>query len=106
MDMAVIFTNHGIDTPETFDMHMIQLCKPEKASKSLFKNPERIVLIPKFIMAFSEGGMTQIRFLYYSEESVARLIDDAEFPKSLSGTFTDIIDIIEEAMSETLAEAC
>ena len=62
MDMAAIFTNHGIDTPETFDMHMIQLCKPEKASKSLFKNPERIVLIPKFIMAFSEGGMTQIPF--------------------------------------------
>ncbi len=106
MDMAAIFTNHGIDTPETFDMHMIQLCKPEKASKSLFKNPERIVLIPKFIMAFSEGGMTQIRFLYYSEESVAKLIDDAEFPKSLSGTFTDIINIIEEAMIEELEEAC
>jgi hypothetical protein len=106
MDMAGIFNAHDIDTPETFDLHMMQLCKPEKASKSMFKNLERAVLIPKFVIAFTELGQTQIRFLHYSEEAVSKLVDDAEFPKSLVASCGTIIGIIEDALNARLAEAC
>jgi hypothetical protein len=106
MDMAGVFNGHNIDTPETFDLHMMQLCKPEKGSKSMIKNLERAVLIPKFVMAFTEQGQTQIRFLHYSETAVAKLIDDAEFPKSLVASCKTIIDIIEAAMTAPLKEAC
>jgi uncharacterized protein (DUF302 family) len=106
MDMAGVFNAHNIDTPETFDLHMMQLCKPEKGSKSMIKNLERSVLIPKFVIAYTEQKQTQIRFLHYSEESVARLIDDAEFPKALVASCKSIIEIIEDALDARLAEAC
>jgi len=76
---------------------MIQICKPEKASRSLSKNPERAVLMPKFVMTFSGSGSTQIRFLHYRPEIVRHLIDDAEFPESLAESFAEIIEVIEEA---------
>lgn len=33
MDMAHTFALHGAETPAGFDLHMVQLCKPEKAAK-------------------------------------------------------------------------
>jgi uncharacterized protein (DUF302 family) len=80
-----------------FDLHMIQICKPSKAGQSLSKNPERAVLMPKFVMTFTREGKTQIRFLRYSRELVAGLIDDEEFPDSLAASFQDIVVMIEEA---------
>ena len=106
MAMATLFGHHGISAPDHFDLHMLQLCKPEKASKSLFKNPERSILMPKFVMLFSTGGMTQIRFLHYSPDAVRSLIDDDEFPQSLDETFTTIIAMIEESIPVKLQEAC
>ena len=76
---------------------MIQVCKPQKAGKSLAKNPERAVLMPKFIVVFSKNGKTQIRFLKYSREVVASLADDQEFPGSLTESFEDRAAMIEEA---------
>ena len=97
MDMARSFKSHGIDTREDFDLHMIQVCKPEKAAKSLQANPERAVLMPKFIMTFSGNGRTQIRFLHYDAETIRAIVDDDDFPAALAGTYETIISMIEEA---------
>jgi uncharacterized protein (DUF302 family) len=97
MDMAHTFGRHGVEVAKGFDLHMIQVCRPQKAGKSLAKNPERAVLMPKFVVVFSDNGKTQIRFLKYSRELVATLVDDAEFPDSLSESFDDIVAVIEEA---------
>lgn len=97
MEMAHSFGKHGVDVAEGFDLHMIQICKPEKAAKSLTKNPERAILMPKFVIVFSKDNKTQIRFLSYTKDMVASLIDDSEFPESLDETYKNIITIIEEA---------
>lgn len=97
MDMAQTFALHGHPVSDDFDLHMVQLCKPEKASKSLSKNPDRAPLMPKFIMLFSRDGKTSIRLLTYGTDFVAELLDDDEFPKSLAQSFDSIKTIIEEA---------
>jgi uncharacterized protein (DUF302 family) len=97
MEMAHVFGRHGVKVAEGFDLHMIQICKPERAAKSLGKNPERSVLMPKFIMTFIRDGLTQIRFVHYSPQTIRALVDDDEFPGSLAESFTQIIAMIEEA---------
>lgn len=97
MEMGHSFGRHGVDVGKDFDLHMIQICKPEKAAKSLQLNPERAVLMPKFIMTFTEGDKTQIRFLQYSEDNIRSIVDDDAFPASLAETYTKIISMIEEA---------
>ena len=97
MEMARTFGAHGAEVAEGFDLHMIQVCKPEKAAKSLSRNPERAILMPKFIMAFSKEGTTRVRFLRYSDDDIRAVVDDEEFPGSLAETFARIVDLIEEA---------
>jgi uncharacterized protein (DUF302 family) len=97
MEMAHVFGDHGVEVAGDFDLHMIQICKPERAAKSLGRNPERSVLMPKFIMTFSRNGTTQIRFAHYRQETIRVLVDDDEFPASLAESFTQIIALIEEA---------
>ncbi len=97
MEMAHVFGHLGVDVGKDFDLHMIQICNPEKAARSLGKNPERSVLMPKFIMMFSQHDRTQIRFLHYSPETVQALVDDPEFPASLNESLQQIIGFIEEA---------
>jgi uncharacterized protein (DUF302 family) len=97
MEMAHVFGHHGTEVAADFDLHLIQICKPDKAARSLSKNPERSVLMPKFIMTFSRKGLTQIRFVHYSQETVAALVDDFDFPSSLTESFAQIIQLIEEA---------
>jgi len=97
MAMAYTFGQHGVEVAEGFDLHMIQICKPTKAAKSLSKNPERAVLMPKFVMVFSKDEKTQVRMLKYGRELISELIDDDEFPKSLEETFSNIIAIIDAA---------
>ena len=98
MEMAHTFGQRGFLMPDDFDLHMIQICKPEKASGSMIHNPERAVLMPKFVVVFSRGGQTCIRFLRYSALMVAELIDDEEFPESLSKSFDEIVAMIQEAL--------
>ena len=97
MDMAHSFGQHGAKVAEGFDLHMIQICKPEKAAKSLSGNPERAILMPKFVMAFSKDGKTQIRFLSYSEDNIRAVVDDDVFPGSLAETYKKIHQMIDEA---------
>lgn len=97
MDMAHTFALHGAETPAGFDLHMVQLCKPEKAAKSLAANPERAVLMPKFVMAFGQNGTTQIRFLRFSAEDISAVVDDPVFPGSLAVTYDRITAMIDEA---------
>ncbi len=97
MEMSHTFGNHGAEVAEDFDLHMIQICKPEKAAKSLSANPERAVLMPKFIMTFTENDKTQIRFMHYSEDNIRSIVDDEQFPGSLAETYAKIISMIEEA---------
>ena len=97
MEMAHSFGAHGVEVADDFDMHMIQLCKPQKAAKSLQANPERAILMPKFIMTFTQNNKTQIRFLRFSEENIKSVVDDQQFPASLAETYDKIIEIIEGA---------
>jgi uncharacterized protein (DUF302 family) len=97
MDMAHSFGQHGAEVAEDFDLHMMQICKPEKAAKSLTGNPERAILMPKFIMTFSKEGKTQIRFLSYSEDNIRAVVDDDVFPGSLAETYKKIHEMIDEA---------
>jgi uncharacterized protein (DUF302 family) len=98
MDMARTFGQHGFTMAADFDLHMIQICKPEKAANSLSRNPERAVLMPKFVVVFSRDGRTFIRFLRYTQLMVAELIDDDDFPESLAKSFDEIIAMIHEAV--------
>lgn len=97
MEMAHSFGRHGAEVAEGFDLHMIQICKPEKAAKSLSGNPERAVLMPKFIMTFTANDKTQIRFLRFSEDNIRAVVDDDKFPASLAETYQKIIAMINEA---------
>ena len=97
MEMAHSFGAHGVEVADDFDLHMIQLCKPQKAAKSLQANPERAILMPKFIMTFTQNDKTQIRFLRFSEENIKNVVDDQQFPASLAETYDKIIEMIEGA---------
>jgi uncharacterized protein (DUF302 family) len=97
MEMAHSFGKHGAEVAEGFDLHMIQICKPEKAAKSLSGNPERAVLMPKFIMTFTQSGKTQVRFLRFSADNIRAVVDDEQFPASLAETYDKIVSMIEEA---------
>jgi uncharacterized protein (DUF302 family) len=98
MAMAEIYREHKVPMPEEFDLHMIQICKPDKSSQSFQTNIERAPLMPKFVMAFSREGATEVRFLYYSKELIAALIPgDATFPESLEQTYAVIRAMIDEA---------
>lgn len=98
MAMKDIFCAHEQQMPEDFDLHMIQICKPEKAAKSLQKNLERAVLMPKFVMAFSVEGRTQVRMLRYGQDLVTDLLRDQDFSVSIQETFNTLTGIIEEAL--------
>jgi len=97
MDLASTFRAHDIAVAPGFDVHMIQLCKPARAAASLGQNPERATLMPKFVIAFSRDGMTQVRYFGLDEQLVATLVDDAEFPASLAETQRIIHGLIDEA---------
>lgn len=98
MEMAHTFGTHGAEVAEGFDLHMIQVCKPEKASASLQKNPERAALMPKFITVFSTEGRTQVRFLRYLPAMIETLVDDREFAASVGTSY----DEIEQMIASTL----
>lgn len=98
MDMKKTFGDHGGEVPEAFDLHMMQLCKPTKADKSLTMNVERSILMPKFVMVFSKDRKTQIRYLSYSAAFISEfVVDDPKFPESLAQTFSKIRSMIDEA---------
>lgn len=97
MDMKNTFRNHGGQVPDDFDLHMMQVCKPTKADKSLTANPERAILMPKFVHAFSKDGKTQVRYMSYSADDIAAVVDDTAFPESLAQTFAKIRSMIDEA---------
>jgi uncharacterized protein (DUF302 family) len=98
MNMKETFSAHGGSVPETFDLHMLQVCKPTKADKSLTANPERAILMPKFVHVFSKENKTQVRYLSYSSEYIADMVPgDAKFPESLGQTFTKIRAMIDAA---------
>ena len=99
MDMAHSFGQHGAEIADDFDLHMIQICKPEKAAVSLQANPERAILMPKFVMAFAKGDKTEIRFFYFSEDNIRAMVDDEVFPGSLAQSYEKIISMIDEAVA-------
>jgi uncharacterized protein (DUF302 family) len=97
MDMKVTFGAHGGIVPDDFDLHMMQVCKPTKADKSLTANPERSILMPKFVMVFSKGGKTQIRYMSFSAADIAEMVPgDVKFSDSLAETFAKIRSMIDE----------
>jgi uncharacterized protein (DUF302 family) len=98
MEMAHTFGKHGVKVGAEFDLHMIQICKPEKAASSLSQNPERAALMPKFITTFTQNGMTQIRMLRYGRTMIEALVNDPDFAASLDESYNAIQKIIEEAL--------
>lgn len=97
MEMAHTFGAHGVEVAEGFDLHMVQICKPPKAAKGLSTNPERAILMPKFVMVFTKDGKTQVRMLKYGRTLISELVDDEEFPGALEKTFNNLIAIIDDA---------
>ncbi len=99
MDMQQTFRAHGGEVADDFDLHMIQVCKPTKADKSLSMNPERSILMPKFVMVFSKDDKTQVRYLSYSDTDINELVlDDPKFAESVGQTFVKIRSMIDEAL--------
>ncbi|WP_432822455.1 DUF302 domain-containing protein [Trichloromonas sp.] len=99
MAMAEMYQAQNLPMPADFDLHMVQVCKPEKSSLSFRANIERAPLMPKFIMVFSKDGATQVRFLAYRKELIAALVPgDAQFPESLVQTYAVIREMIDEAL--------
>lgn len=98
MNMKETFAALGGEVPEDFDLHMIQVCKPNKADKSLAANPERAILMPKFVHVFNKQGKTQVRYLSQTSAHVAELVPgDSTFPESLMQTFGIIRWMIDQA---------
>ena len=91
MNLANTFSQHGVPVKKSFDVHMVQLCKPAKAAASLSHNPERAPLMPKFVIAFTRDDETQIRYFGLDETLVSELVDDPDFPASLSETQTAML---------------
>lgn len=98
MYMKETFRAHGGEVPDHFDLHMMQVCKPTKADKSLTVNPGRAILMPKFVMVYTKGGKTQIRFMSFSEADIVEMVpDDPKFPASLAETYAKIRSMMDEA---------
>lgn len=98
MDMRATFREHGGEVPADFDLHMMHVCKPTKADKSLTVNPERAILMPKFVHVFSRDARTQIRYMHYLPEHISSMVpEDPQFPESLAQTFNKICAMIDEA---------
>jgi uncharacterized protein (DUF302 family) len=98
MEMAHTFGAHGVKIAQGFDLHMIQICKPEKAAASLQSNPERAVLMPKFVMVFTRDNKTQVRFLVYNRPMIEALVGEPAFADSLAESYTAIKTMIEAAL--------
>lgn len=98
MEMTHTFGKHGAEVAEGFDLHMMQICNPEKAAGSLQKNPERAALMPKFVTVFSQGGKTQVRFMRFNRSMIEELVADDEFAASVGGSYDAIERMITEAL--------
>jgi uncharacterized protein (DUF302 family) len=98
MELAHTFGSHGMEVAQGFDLHMIQICKPEKAALSLQINPERAVLMPKFVMAFTRDGKTQVRFLLYNRPMIEALVGEPAFDDSLVESYAAIKIMIDAAL--------
>ena len=99
MEMANTFGSHGVEVAEGFDLHMVQICNPEKASTSLQKNPERAALIPKFVTIFSQNGKTQMRLLRLNPIMIEELLQDKEFATASSKNYDTIIELVDKALA-------
>ena len=98
MDMGKTFRAHGAEAGPDFDLHMIQICKPEKAAVSLQANPERAILMPKFVMTFTQNAKTQVRLLIYNRPMIEALVGEPAFADSLEESYNAIKNMIEEAL--------
>ena len=98
MEMAHTFGAHGVEVAQGFDLHMIQICKPEKAAVSLQANPERAILMPKFVMIFTQNAKTQVRLLIYNRPMIEALVGEPAFADSLEESYNAIKNMIEEAL--------
>ncbi|NTW99194.1 MAG: DUF302 domain-containing protein [Geobacteraceae bacterium] len=98
MEMAHTFGSHGVAVAQGFDLHMIQICKPEKAAVSLQTDPERAVLMPKFVMTFTREGKTHVRFLIYNRPMIEALVGEPSFADSLLESYGAIKTMIDAAL--------
>ena len=98
MEMVHHFGYHGVELAAGFDLHIVQVCAPQKAARSLTENLERAVLLPKCIVVFSADSRTQIRMLRIGPDLVARLVEDAEFPDLHSQVSENLVAAIQDAL--------
>ena len=98
MEMVHHFGHHGVELAEGFDLRMVQICAPKRSAESMMDNLERAVLLPKFIVVFTKNNRTQVRMLRISQELIAELVDDAEFPAVQQAISDSLIAAIEEAL--------
>ena len=98
MEMVRHFGHQGVALAEDFDLHMVQVCAPQKAAQSLSENLERAVLLPQFIVVFTRDRKTQVRMLRYGRELVAELVDDTDFPELNAVMCDSLISAINDAL--------
>lgn len=98
MDQAALYRGMGFEVRDDFDLHMMRVCKLENSSQSVQMNPERAILVPKYVAVFSKDGATQIRFLHPTEDKISAVSGDS-VPTKLGQVLKKIISMIEEAIA-------
>lgn len=98
MEMVRHFGHHGVDLSGDFGLHMVQVCAPKSSALSLQTNPERAVLLPRFIVVFKKNGATQIRLLRLGQDLISELIDDEDFIPINESICEDLRNAIEKAL--------
>ncbi len=100
-DMIYEFRSHNVNVKGDMVFYSIMLCNPEKAYKSISKNPLRgaLLLPPKQVIVYKQGksGKTTIAYNAVKETDVKKTLPgDIKFQKSLPESCSNIIRLINE----------
>ena len=90
------YEQRGIDVDADFNPYQIMLCSFNY--KGLKKNIERlaVLLLPKQVVVYDQGGDTVILYLPFSEGFITHVLpEDAEFAVNQSKACRRIIELIE-----------
>lgn len=98
MEMVRHFGYHGVELSSDFGLHMVQVCAPKRSALSLQANPERAVLLPRFIVVFKKNDATQVRLLRLGQDLISELIDDEDFIPLNESICEDLRNAIEQAL--------
>ena len=99
-DMKEQFRSHDVDVDNDFEYYSIMVCNPEKAYRSITKNPLRgaVLLPPKQIVIYADkvAGKTVIAYMKMNKSSIKEILpEDTAFQESLEQSCEKIGKLIE-----------